>query len=319
MGMLDTLHNPAMVHALAVHAPISLAFLGVPLVILAASFKEKGATIRWLAVAAYLGLTVAAVITVQTGVGAREALPNEAGVIEEPVWRLVHNHEDMAEKVWVFALVTTLFTACTAAQGPRLRVAAGVLAVLAAIATAGWIGLTGHYGGTLVYVHGLGTPALEFKQQLIAQGQTPAPPVSPGPEAPEPAAAVPLPAAPGAVVPAPVAPPPAVVETETAIPAPPVREVSYVREVVPILEENCYGCHGKASGLNLETIDAMLAGGKKAGPAVRAGLPDESPLIKYVNGALQPRMPKDGDPLTGDEVATLHAWIATGMKDDSPD
>ncbi len=318
MGFLDTFRSPAMVHALVVHAPISLAFLGLPLVLLAAALKERGAGIRWLAVAAYLGLVIAAVLTLQTGEEARSALPNAPGVIDEAVWNLVHNHEGMAGKVWIFALVTALLTACTAAQSPRMRVTAGTLAVLAALATAGWIGLTGHYGGTLVYVHGLGTPALQYKQQLIAQGQTPAATTPATPAVPAPVETAPAPAPPDPAGPAAAVLPPAVVETESAVPPAPVREVSYAQEVIPILREHCYGCHGKASGLNLETIDAMLVGGKKAGPSVRAGQPGKSPLIQYVTGELQPRMPQGGEPLSENDITILRNWIATGMKDDSP-
>ncbi len=315
MGLLDMFGKPAMVHALAVHAPISLAFLGVPLVVLSAILEEKGSAIRWLAIAAYLGLTIAAFATVQTGVNAREALPNGTGVIEEPVWNLVHNHEEMARKVWIFSLVTAILTACTIVKSPRIRAGVGVLAVLAALATATWVALTGHYGGTMVYVHGLGTPALECKQQLMSQGLAP-----PAPAAGQPATVLSGPASPDASsVPAPAAPPVPAVEPAPAVPAPTVHEVSYVGEVVPILREHCYGCHGKASGLSVETIDAMLVGGRKSGPSVRAGQPEKSPLIQYVTGELQPRMPKGGEPLSQDQVSILRAWVAMGMKDDSPD
>ena len=348
MGALDifleTFDNPAMVHAVTVHAPISLAFLGIPLVVLSAILKDKGASIRWLAIAAYVGLTIAAFITVKTGEDARSALPNEAGIIDQAVWDLVHDHEEMAEKVWIFALVTTILTAFTFGKGPRLRVGGGILAVLAALATAGWIALTGHYGGHLVYEHGLGTPALDYKARLMeretaSQTTTPAPSPPPAEEAPaaptpvepptvttettppvvDPAAAptpgpAPPESAPMADQPAPAAP-----EPEPAADPEPIREVSYAREVVPILQEKCYGCHGKSGGLNLETIDAMLVGGKKAGPAVLAGQPEKSPLIRYLTGELQPRMPMGGDPLPEEQVSILHGWVAQGMKDDSPE
>jgi hypothetical protein len=97
-----------------------------------------------------------------------------------------------------------------------------------------------------------------------------------------------------------------------------MREVSYMREVVPILQEKCYGCHGKSGGLSLETVDAMLVGGKKAGPAVLAGQPDESPLIKYLTGDLQPRMPMGGEPLPEEHIVVLRDWVAQGVRDDSP-
>jgi uncharacterized membrane protein len=312
MGFLDTFRSPAMVHAVTVHAPISLAFLGVPLVFFAAILKEKGAAIRWLAIAAYLGLTIAAFLAVETGEEAREALPNQAGIIEEPVWKLVQDHEGMAGKVWLFALATALCTAFTFGQGPRLRAAGGVLAVLAALATAGWVGLIGHYGGTLVYVHGLGTPALEYKQRVMQQ-ETAARVVVPDAPARNDSAQI-VPEAPEVAE----ARPPLAEKEITVVEKPPFREVSYVREVVPILREKCYRCHGKSSGLNLETIDAMLVGGKKNGRSVLAGQPDDSPLIKYVTGTLQPRMPMGGDPLSDKAVAILHAWIAQGMQDDSP-
>ncbi|MGI6459369.1 MAG: c-type cytochrome domain-containing protein [Candidatus Hydrogenedentales bacterium] len=318
MGFFDTFSSPAVVHALAVHTPIALAFFGVPLVILAAVLVERGAGIRWLAVAAYLGLAVAAFVTVHTGEGARNALPNAPGLIDEPVWNLVRNHQSMAGKVWLFALATALLTACTAAQSPRMRLTMGTLAVVSACATAVWLGLTGHYGGTLVYVHGLGTPALHYKQQLIARDETPSAARPSGPAAPGFTETVPASGAPESAGPAAAILPPGVVETESAIPAPVVRDVSYAQEVMPILREHCYSCHGKASGLSLETIDAMLVGGRKAGPAVRAGQPEKSPLILYVTGELQPRMPEGGEALSENDITILRNWIARGMKDDSP-
>jgi mono/diheme cytochrome c family protein len=313
MGFVDTFRNAAMVHALAVHGPIALAFLGVPLVFLSAILKEKGASIRWLAIAAYAALTLAAFVTVQTGEHARDALPNQSGIIAEPVWQLVHDHEEMAQKIWLFALATTILTSFTFAQGPRMRAAGGALAVLAALATAGWVGLTGHYGGMLVYVHGLGTPALEYKQRSMGH-ETGPPAAVPGAPVPDGSAQA-IPEVP------PVVPPPApLVETEIPVAQKPaVREVSYMGDVVPMFRENCYGCHGKASGLNLQTVATMLVGGKKEGRSVLAGRPTDSPLIKYVTGVLQPRMPKDGDPLADEQIAILEAWVAQGMPDDSPE
>ena len=52
------------------------------------------------------------------------------------------------------------------------------------------------------------------------------------------------------------------------------------RDVLPILQKNCMGCHGglkQKRGLDLRTLPAMLKGGK-GGPAVVAGKPGESAL-----------------------------------------
>ena len=42
-----------------------------------------------------------------------------------------------------------------------------------------------------------------------------------------------------------------------------------------------------------------------------------SRLVEEISGA-EPSMPKEGDPLTKDEVALIERWIAEGAKDDTP-
>ena len=95
--------------------------------------------------------------------------------------------------------------------------------------------------------------------------------------------------------------------------------VSYFRDVYPILRANCVGCHkpGKTKGaLDLTTHAALLKGGKTS-EGLKAGHPEASELFIQIDGA-EPEMPKDSDPLTADEVATIQRWIAEGAKDDTP-
>jgi WD40 repeat protein/mono/diheme cytochrome c family protein len=95
--------------------------------------------------------------------------------------------------------------------------------------------------------------------------------------------------------------------------------VSFHRDVFPILRANCVACHkpGKAKGqLDLSTFPALMKGGK-AGEAIHAGKPETSELIETVSGD-EPEMPKDGEPLTPEEVAVITRWIAEGAKDDTP-
>ncbi len=96
------------------------------------------------------------------------------------------------------------------------------------------------------------------------------------------------------------------------------KPVSFAREVMPILKHNCNGCHrpGKTKGgLDLTTFAALLKGGKN-GASVAAGKAHESAMWEQITGD-EPEMPKDGDPLTAEEVTTIERWIAQGASDDT--
>src|SRR6478609_10333182 len=85
---------------------------------------------------------------------------------------------------------------------------------------------------------------------------------------------------------------------------------SFTRDVRPILQKHCQGCHqpaSMASGLDLTSIAAFQKGGKR-GPAFVAGKPDESLAIRYMTGAAQPRMPLGGEPLATEQIELVRAW-----------
>ena len=95
---------------------------------------------------------------------------------------------------------------------------------------------------------------------------------------------------------------------------------SYGNQVKPFLARFCLECHSgerPKGDLNLETVKAMLDGGK-SGPAVVPGKPDESPLVLHVEGKEKPPMPppKAKQP-TLTEAAVLRAWVAAGAKEDA--
>lgn len=97
-------------------------------------------------------------------------------------------------------------------------------------------------------------------------------------------------------------------------------DLSYDRDVRPILQKNCAGCHqpsSKASGLDLTSYTAFQVGGKR-GPAFVAGAPDESLAVKYMTGAMKPPMPLGGTMLPAAEIAKVSDWIKAGAIDDSP-
>jgi len=95
-------------------------------------------------------------------------------------------------------------------------------------------------------------------------------------------------------------------------------QVSYQKDVKPILKRHCWGCHNAAKpqgGLNMVTVSAMNTGGD-SGAAIDSGKPDASLLIEMIVGD-QPEMPKQQPPLSVAKIHTLRQWILAGAVDDS--
>jgi mono/diheme cytochrome c family protein len=94
--------------------------------------------------------------------------------------------------------------------------------------------------------------------------------------------------------------------------------VSFQKQVQPILQRRCQGCHQPAnrSGKLVVTTYAFLKAGGDHGPAFMAGKPDQSVIVRYIAGK-EPPMPKGGPPLPAAEVAVIQRWIAEGAKDDT--
>ena len=91
----------------------------------------------------------------------------------------------------------------------------------------------------------------------------------------------------------------------------------FEKNIRPILAERCYECHSSktvaSGGLQLDSRDTLLQGGK-SGPAVVPGKPADSLLLKRVSSDdVQVRMPKgSAEPLPANQIAALRAWIEQG-------
>jgi mono/diheme cytochrome c family protein len=97
--------------------------------------------------------------------------------------------------------------------------------------------------------------------------------------------------------------------------------IDFRQEIRPILEKNCSICHSakaSKSGLAVETVERLLQGGAKSGPAVIAGNSKDSPLIQYLRGEKKPAMPFGMPALASEQIARIAQWIDT-MPDDPPD
>jgi hypothetical protein len=94
----------------------------------------------------------------------------------------------------------------------------------------------------------------------------------------------------------------------------------FEQKIRPILSDNCYKCHSATSekikgGLLLDTREGVLKGGD-TGPALIAGDPDKSLLIKavrYTGKDLQ--MPPGDKPLAAEQVHDLETWVKMGAPD----
>ena len=94
--------------------------------------------------------------------------------------------------------------------------------------------------------------------------------------------------------------------------------VTYADDVKPILRQYCLKCHGndeQNADLNLQSYATLMAGGA-AGAVVKAGRPAASILYQAItNKDAAGRMPPKSPPLPAKHIATISAWITTGLRE----
>ena len=99
--------------------------------------------------------------------------------------------------------------------------------------------------------------------------------------------------------------------------ADPQAPVSFSKQILPLLQTRCMGCHGgpaPASGYSMETRDRLLGGGRH-GAAVIKGKGAQSELVRYLTGDLKPKMPPDGA-VDLERISIIRRWIDEGAKID---
>ena len=99
--------------------------------------------------------------------------------------------------------------------------------------------------------------------------------------------------------------------------------VSYYKQVLPIFQAHCQGCHqpAKANGKYvMSSFDALVKGGESGEKAIVPGKPDESYLVEQITPEDgEALMPPDKPPLADAEIALIRRWIEQGAKDDTPE
>jgi hypothetical protein len=97
------------------------------------------------------------------------------------------------------------------------------------------------------------------------------------------------------------------------------RDVSFAKDVQPILERRCMSCHGPAQrgGLKMDNFANLMTGGQ-SGAVIVPGKTAESLLVQLIEGKDGKRMPPQPPGLTPVEILTLRTWVQQGAKDDTP-
>jgi len=100
------------------------------------------------------------------------------------------------------------------------------------------------------------------------------------------------------------------------------QEVSYQKDVAPLLAKHCAACHtpGQAgyvvSGFELKDYESLMKG-TSFGPVVLPGDALTSVLVMLIEGRADPsiNMPHGGaNPMTKEDIATIRLWVEQGAK-----
>jgi hypothetical protein len=104
----------------------------------------------------------------------------------------------------------------------------------------------------------------------------------------------------------------ALLSAQSAPPAS-VPQISFEKDVQPVLEKNCLSCHGETmqGRLDLRTRETALKGGAR-GSDIVPGDAEASRLYRRVAGFERPSMPAQAEPLPAEQIAAIKTWIDRG-------
>ena len=104
--------------------------------------------------------------------------------------------------------------------------------------------------------------------------------------------------------------------------APPAGKVSYYKDVRPIFQQNCQGCHQPAKrggDYEMTTFAGLMKAGESDNPSVVPGKPEKSYLVEEITAHDgQAEMPKGKPPLAEAQVKLIAEWVRQGAADDTP-
>jgi len=90
----------------------------------------------------------------------------------------------------------------------------------------------------------------------------------------------------------------------------------YAHEIGPLLKAHCFECHGpekQSGGIRLDRREYVFAEGDSGAISIVPDKPDESELLYRITSTdKDDQMPPKGNRLSGEEVALVREWIASG-------
>ncbi len=101
------------------------------------------------------------------------------------------------------------------------------------------------------------------------------------------------------------------------------KPVSFGQQIAPILLKHCAGCHGASEpkgDYRLVNYQTLLKPGESGSAPITPGRPDQSELYRLISSSdADERMPREGDPLSADQIALVRRWIEEQAGFDGPD
>lgn len=143
---------PSPLHPAVVHFPIALLLVGSAVAVVAVFVRRWH--LPWLAALLLLIGAAGAVVAVGTGEQEEEMVETASAAAEQ----VLDEHEEWGEMTRNLALAAAVF-AVAAAFAARVRIVGvglSVVAALLALGSAYAVAQAGHFGGELVYRHGVG-------------------------------------------------------------------------------------------------------------------------------------------------------------------
>lgn len=143
---------PSPLHPAVVHFPIALLLIGSAVAVVAVFVRRWH--LPWLAALLLVIGAAGAVVAVGTGEQEEEMVETSSAAAEQ----VLDEHEEWGEMTRNLALAAAVF-AVAAAFAAKVRIVGiglSVVAALLALGSAYAVAQAGHYGGELVYRHGVG-------------------------------------------------------------------------------------------------------------------------------------------------------------------
>ncbi|NUM55229.1 MAG: hypothetical protein HUU46_16410 [Candidatus Hydrogenedentes bacterium] len=302
MDLTRVLESPHALHAASVHLPMSLAFLGLPLILVTILTSKRWHRGRTFVGAYFLVAGLIALAATLTGMRAASEL---VALASSEIETALTQHRLLGYSITVLAFATSVLLAASHFRGDVGRRVLTASAMLTALALAVAVLFAGSSGGRLVYGFGIGTPVAR------ADGTSGATIVVGAYPSVASVSVVPTVAIADKSVDAMYTPKTLAIDPVQAA------AVTFQRDIVPLLERRCFKCHSgnePEAGLDLTTRAGILEGGDYAGAAVIPGAPDQSPMVLHLRGIYEPKMPKDAEELTESELHTIRMWIFAGAK-----